>query len=135
MPNDDLMTPEDLCDACRLHCIESMNDRRLLASVDLGSNSFRLLIGRVESTALGDQIQPLDSLKESVRLASGLAPDGTLDAAAQRRAVEALSRFAERIRSFSPDAVRAVATNTLRVARNAEHARATFEAALGFPSR
>ena len=64
-----------------------MNERRLLAAVDLGSNSFRLLIGRVQSTALGDQIQPLDSLKESVRLASGLSEDGTLDAAAQRRAI------------------------------------------------
>jgi hypothetical protein len=72
----------------------------------------------VESTALGDQIQPLDSLKESVRLASGLAPDEHPGRGRPEtgREVEALSRFAERIRSFSPDAVRAVATNTLRVA-------------------
>lgn len=110
-----------------------MPERRLLAAVDLGSNSFRLLIGRVEASALGEQIQPLDSLKESVRLASGLGEDGTLDAASQRRAVEALSRFGERLRSFSPDGVRAVATNTLRVARNAEHVRRTCEAVLGFP--
>jgi exopolyphosphatase/guanosine-5'-triphosphate,3'-diphosphate pyrophosphatase len=110
-----------------------MPERRLLAAVDLGSNSFRLLIGRVESTPVGDQIQPIDSLKESVRLAAGLGADGTLDAASQRRAAEALHRFGERLRSFSPDAVRAVATNTLRVARNGAHVHRTAEAALGFP--
>ena len=106
---------------------------RLLAAVDLGSNSFRLLIGRVESTRLGEQILPLDSLKESVRLAAGLDREGMLDADSQRRALEALNRFGERLRSFSPDAVRAVATNTLRVARNARHFLASAEAALGFP--
>lgn len=110
-----------------------MPDRRLLAAVDLGSNSFRLLIGRVESTTLGAQILPIDSLKESVRLAAGLKPDGDLDADSQRRAVEALHRFGERLRSFSPDAVRAVATNTMRVARNAPRVLRTAEAALGFP--
>lgn len=110
-----------------------MPDRRLLAAVDLGSNSFRLLIGRIEGTDVGEQIRPLDALKESVRLAAGLMPSGDLDAASQRRAIEALHRFGERLRSFSPDAVRSVATNTLRVARNARHFLTTAEAALGFP--
>lgn len=110
-----------------------MADQRLLAAVDLGSNSFRLLIGRVEGTALGAQIRPIDSLKESVRLAAGLDDDGVLDAASQRRATEALNRFGERLRSFKPDAVRAVATNTLRVARNGKRFQVTAEAALGFP--
>lgn len=110
-----------------------MSERRLLAAVDLGSNSFRLLIGRVEATELGEQIRPLDALKESVRLAAGLGPDGVLDAPSQRRAVEALNRFGERLRSFSPDTVRAVATNTFRVARNGRHLLETAQAALGFP--
>ena len=92
-----------------------MADQRLLAAVDLGSNSFRLLIGRVEGTAVGAQIRPLDSLKVPVRLAAGLDEDDLLDAASQRRATEALARFAERLRSFRPDTVRAVATNTMRV--------------------
>lgn len=109
------------------------NDTRLLAAVDLGSNSFRLLVGRVESSRLGPQIRVLDSLKQPVRLAAGLDPAGMLDAESQKRAVLALHRFGERLRSFSPDAVRAVATNTLRVARNARHVLATAEAALGFP--
>ncbi len=112
---------------------QPMPERRLLAAVDLGSNSFRLLIGRVEPSAAGVQIRPLDSLKEAVRLAAGLSESGELDLPSQRRAVEALSRFGERLRSFSPDAVRAVATNTLRVAHNARHVLGTAEAALGFP--
>ncbi len=110
-----------------------MPDRRLLAAVDLGSNSFRLLIGRVEKHELGDQVMPIDSLKESVRLAAGLGKDGLLDDASQQRAFSALHRFGERLRAFSPDAVRAVATNTLRVAHNAKEVLGKAEKALGFP--
>jgi len=101
----------------------------LIAAVDLGSNSFRLQVGRI----VGNQIYPLDGLKDAVRLAAGLTPDKKLDAASQQRGIEALSRFAERLRGFDPGAVRAVATNTLRVAKNAEQFLAKAEAALGFP--
>ncbi len=102
---------------------------QLVCAVDLGSNSFRLLIGRV----LGDQIYPLDGLKEPVRLAAGLGPDKMLDEASQQRALEALRRFNERLRGVAPDAVRAVATNTLRVAKNAPDFLLRAEEALGFP--
>lgn len=105
----------------------------LLAAVDLGSNSFRLLIGRVDRTGLGEQIRPIDALKEPVRLAAGLGPDGSLDAAARQRGLESLARFGERLRSFAPDAVRVVATSTLRVATNAHDFIESGEAALGFP--
>ncbi len=101
----------------------------LIAAVDLGSNSFRLQVGRV----VGNQIYPLDSLKESVRLAAGLTAEKMLDGASQLRALEALARFGERLRGFDPGAVRAVATNTLRVAKNAAQFLAQAEAALGFP--
>ncbi len=101
----------------------------LVAAVDLGSNSFRLQIGRVE----GDQIYPLDSLKEPLRLAAGLTAQRTLDGPSQARALEALARFGERLRGFDAGAVRAVATNTLRVARNAPQFLARAEAVLGFP--
>lgn len=111
----------------------SMPDRRLLAAVDLGSNSFRLLIGRIDQHSLGDQISPIDSLKDSVRLAAGLGADGHLDNESQQRALDALHRFGERLRSFRPDAVRAVATNTLRIARNSRAMLTKAEAALGFP--
>jgi exopolyphosphatase / guanosine-5'-triphosphate,3'-diphosphate pyrophosphatase len=101
----------------------------LIAAIDLGSNSFRLQIGRV----VGNLIYPLDSLKESVRLAAGLTPEKMLDGASQLRALDALSRFGERLRGFQPSAVRAVATNTLRVAKNAAYFLPEAEAALGFP--
>ncbi len=101
----------------------------LIAAVDLGSNSFRLQVGRI----VGNQIYPLDSLKESIRLAAGLTSQRTLDSASQLRGLEALGRFGERLRGFLPGAVRAVATNTLRVAKNAPQFLAQAEAALGFP--
>jgi exopolyphosphatase/guanosine-5'-triphosphate,3'-diphosphate pyrophosphatase len=101
----------------------------LIAAVDLGSNSFRLQVGRV----VASQIYPLDGLKESVRLAAGLTAEKRLDAEAQQRGLDALARFAERLRGFDQGAVRAVATNTLRVAKNAEAFLEKAEAALGFP--
>jgi len=101
----------------------------LIAAVDLGSNSFRLQVGKV----IGNLIYPLDSLKESVRLAAGLTPEKVLDGPSQLRALDALSRFGERLRGFQPRAVRAVATNTWRVAKNAPHFLPEAEAALGFP--
>jgi len=110
-----------------------MSSPRLLAAVDLGSNSFRLLIGRVVDTPGCSQVYPLDSLKETVRLASGLTREKRLDAESQQRAFAALHRFGERLRSFAPDQVRVVATNTLRVAKNARDFLEGAEAALGFP--
>jgi len=103
--------------------------RELIAAVDLGSNSFRLQVGRI----INDQIYPLDGIKQSVRLAAGLSADKRLDAEAQERALIALQRFNERLSGFEPDAVRAVATNTLRVAKNAPEFLVRAEHALGFP--
>ena len=105
----------------------------LLAAVDLGSNSFRLLIGRIDQTELGEQIRPIDAMKEPVRLGAGLRPDGTLDEAAQLRGMQALARFGERLRHFAPETVRAVATNALRVSSNANDFLGPAQAALGFP--
>ena len=100
-----------------------------VAAVDLGSNSFRLQVGRV----VDDQIYILDSMKEPVRLASGLTADKRLDPAAQTRALEGLRRFGERLRGLDAGAVRAVATNTFRVAKNAAEFLPLAEEALGFP--
>jgi exopolyphosphatase/guanosine-5'-triphosphate,3'-diphosphate pyrophosphatase len=105
----------------------------LLAAVDLGSNSFRLIVGRVEETAAGTQIYQVDALREPVRLAAGLSKDKFLDQAAQLRGLETLKRFGERLRDFHPDHVRAVATNTLRVAKNAGEFISEAQSALGFP--
>ena len=100
-----------------------------VAAVDLGSNSFRLQVGRV----VDDQIYTLDSLKESVRLASGLNADKRLDEESQARALDALRLFGERMGGLDRGAVRAVATNTLRVAKNAAEFLPLAEEALGFP--
>jgi len=116
-----------------VHPVPFMPVPELLAAVDLGSNSFRLLIGRVVKTPAGCQVYPLDSLKETVRLASGLTKEKTLDAESQQRALVVLERFGDRLRSFAPHTVRAVATNTLRVAKNARGFLERAEVALGFP--
>jgi exopolyphosphatase/guanosine-5'-triphosphate,3'-diphosphate pyrophosphatase len=100
-----------------------------LAAVDLGSNSFRLEVARV----VDDQIYPLDSLREAVRLAAGLTPDKRLNEDAQQSALRTLARFGERLRGLPAEAVRAVGTNTLRVAKNAPEFLARAEATLGFP--
>ncbi len=100
-----------------------------LAAVDLGSNSFRLEVARVA----GDQLYPLDSLKETVRLAGGLSDDKILDEATQAHALACLNRFGERLSGLSAEAVRCIGTSTLRVARNAEAFIRKAEAALGHP--
>ena len=105
----------------------------LLAAVDLGSNSFRLSIGRVVQQNGVAQIYQIDRLKETVRLAAGLGSNKVLDAPAIERAIAVLERFGERLRSFQPHRVRAVATNTFRVARNTSDFLPDAEAALGFP--
>jgi exopolyphosphatase/guanosine-5'-triphosphate,3'-diphosphate pyrophosphatase len=101
----------------------------LLAAVDLGSNSFHLQVGRVT----GGQIYPLDSLREVVRLGAGLTSEKRIDRATQARALEALQRIGERLRGLPRSAVRAVGTNTLRVAKNAPQFLREARAALGFP--
>jgi len=123
-------TPHPPCSFC---AEVSASSNPLLAAVDLGSNSFRLVIGRIESSDVGEQIRPIDQIKETVRLAAGLGEGGRLSPAAQDRALAALQRFGERLRAFSPDAVRAVATNTFRVATDARAFLERSQTALGFP--
>lgn len=106
-----------------------MQQQPILAAVDLGSNSFRLQIARVEN----DQLYMLDGLREPVRLAAGLTADKHLDTPAQQRALACLQRFGERLRDLPREAVRAVGTNSLRVAKNAADFLRPAEAALGFP--
>jgi exopolyphosphatase/guanosine-5'-triphosphate,3'-diphosphate pyrophosphatase len=100
-----------------------------LAAVDLGSNSFHLQIGRV----VDKQIYPLDSVREVVRLGGGLTAEKRIDRATQAKALEALAKFAERLRGFPRQAVRAVGTNALRVAKNSPQFLREARQALGFP--
>jgi len=100
-----------------------------LAAVDLGSNSFHLEIGRVVER----QIYPLDAVREVVRLGGGLTADKRIDRATQARALESLAKMAERLRGFPRQAVRAVGTNALRVAKNAPQFLREARQVLGFP--
>lgn len=100
-----------------------------IAAVDLGSNSFRLQVARVEDY----QIYPLDSIKETVRLGAGLTAEKYLDDESQGRALACLRRFSERLRGLSVNAVRVVGTNTLRVAKNSAAFLEKAEQTLGFP--
>jgi len=109
----------------------SAND--LVAAVDLGSNSFRMLVAQVVRTPSGTQLRPIDTLRESVRLAAGLTDSKLLGNEAYQRGITSIRRFGERIRGFDPSRVRAVATNTLRVAKNASNFVREAEEALGFP--
>ncbi len=101
----------------------------MLAVVDMGSNSFRLEIGRVE----GDQIYRLDTWRETLRIGAGIDAKGRLTPEARHAAIACLARFGERIKGLHPSAVRAVATNTFRVAANARTFLPQAERALGFP--
>src|SRR3546814_9772970 len=105
----------------------------LLSAIDLGSNSFRLSIGKFIHHNGNAQIYSIDRLKESVRLAAGLDARKHLDELSIQRAITVLKRFGERLDGFHPNRVRAVATNTFRVARNVSDILPRAEAALGFP--
>ncbi len=100
-----------------------------LAVVDMGSNSFRLEVGRVE----GNQIFRLDTQRETLRIGAAIDERGNLTAEARRAALACLARFGERLAGLHPSAVRAVATNTFRVAKNAGPFLAQAERTLGFP--
>ena len=100
-----------------------------VAAVDLGSNSFHLIIARF----LDLELQVIDRVREQVMLADGLDADDRLTDAAQDRALACLSRIGERLGSIPSVRVRAVGTNTLRRARNADQFRFRAQAALGHP--
>ena len=105
------------------------NGNEPLAAVDLGSNSFRLLIAKVE----GGQIVPISTHREGVRLAGGLTDSNELAEEKIAEATDALSRFRERLGSIPKDRVRAVATSTYRVAKNRQALLKASEHALGLP--
>jgi len=105
----------------------------LLAAVDLGSNSFRLSIGRVEQQNGMAHLYTVDRLRASVQLAGGLDENNRLSDAAIARAITILKRFGERLAGFNPARVRAVATNTFRIATNIADVLPLAQQALGFP--
>ncbi len=106
-----------------------MQNGTLLAALDLGSNSFRMEIGRFQS----GHIERIEYLKETVRQGSGLDAQKNLSPDAMERGWACLSRFAERLHGFKKPHVRAVATQTLREANNRDVFLAQAQGILGFP--
>ncbi|MFT7463555.1 MAG: exopolyphosphatase/guanosine-5'-triphosphate,3'-diphosphate pyrophosphatase [Pseudohongiellaceae bacterium] len=98
-----------------------------LAAIDIGSNSIRMLLVNL----VGGEPVVVDRIREQVRLAEGLDSDGLLDDDAFRRALACLDRFGQRLRNTTGLKVRAVATNTLRVATNAADLLREAEEVLG----
>jgi exopolyphosphatase / guanosine-5'-triphosphate,3'-diphosphate pyrophosphatase len=101
----------------------------VLAAVDLGSNSFHMVVARYSH----GQLVILDRLREMVRLAAGLDDSGRLDDAATERALRCLERFGQRLRAMRADSVRVVGTNALRHARRKRWFLERARAALGHP--
>ncbi len=104
-------------------------DRHSVAAVDLGSNSFHMIVARARS---GD-VMVLDRLREMVQLAAGLDSSRRLSHDAQLRALDCLRRFGQRVMYMAPERVRAVGTNTFRSAHDAQDFLIRAEAALGHP--
>ena len=111
MKNNDFISPETL-----------------LAAVDLGSNSFRLEIGRFYN----GQIQRVDYLKEAVRQGGDLDENRNLKPEAIERGLKCLARFGETLKGFPQHNVRAVATQTLREAKNRDVFLKLAKKALGY---
>ncbi|MEJ7746533.1 MAG: exopolyphosphatase [Luteimonas sp.] len=104
-----------------------LQDGELLAAIDLGSNSFHMVVARY---TLG-QLRVVDRLRETVRLAEGLDGKGGLTMEVRQRALECLARFGQRIRDVPPSRVRAIATNTVRQLSAAQTFLVPAETALG----
>ena len=82
----------------------------LLGAVDLGSNSFRVEIGRVEDYRITTE----SYWKETVRLAGGIDENGAFTPEIQERALAALRRFREKLDGIDPQNIRANAGNNDR---------------------
>lgn len=101
----------------------------LLAAIDLGSNSFHMTVARVKD----GQLTVIDTLKEMVRLASGITPGHDIEEATAARALSCLQRFGQRIHDIPRRNIRAIGTNAFRRAGKAKQFLAAAEKALGCP--
>lgn len=101
----------------------------VLAAIDLGSNSFHMIISRLRD----GHFQVVDRLREMVQLRAGLDEEGYLSKQAQERAIACLERFGERITNLPAANVRIVGTNTLRVAKNSQTFLRKARLALNYP--
>ena len=101
----------------------------ILAAVDLGSNSFHMVVARYSH----GQLVIIDRLRETVRLAAGVEENGRIDKDVAARALGCLERFGQRLRDMHADSVRVVGTNALRLARRKQAFLERAREALGHP--
>ena len=101
----------------------------ILAAVDLGSNSFHMVVARYSH----GQLVIIDRLREMVRLASGVEENGRLDKEVAARSLACLERVGQRLRAMHADNVRVVGTNALRLARRKQAFLERAREALGHP--
>ncbi len=97
--------------------VRRWHSARALAAIDLGTNNCRLLIAAAQPSG---GFRVLDSYSRIVRLGEGVAQTGELSDAAIARTVSALKICAKRLERHAPLALRAIATEACRRARNAE---------------
>ncbi len=100
-----------------------------VAAVDLGSNSFHMIVMQLQD----GRLQVVDKMKESIRMAAGLDDDNRLSEDAMQRGIDCLLRFGQRLRDMPKGSVRIVGTNTLRKAKNSEEFLTRAEEAVGHP--
>jgi exopolyphosphatase/guanosine-5'-triphosphate,3'-diphosphate pyrophosphatase len=101
----------------------------VIAAVDLGSNSFHMVVARYSH----GQLVIIDRLREVVRLAAGVGDDGRIDKDVAARALACLERFGQRLRDMHARNVRVVGTNALRISRRKQAFLERARDALGFP--
>ena len=121
--------PQQPASTRQSNIVSDTNAHEAIAAVDLGSNSFHMIVARLQD----EQLQVIDRLREPVRLAAGLDALDRLDEAAYARALDCLQRFGQRLRELPPGAVRVVGTNTLRRAHETSDFLDAAQQALGHP--
>ena len=107
---------------------EASANERIVAAIDLGSNSFHMVVAQ----EFQGELRTLDKRGEKVQLAAGLDANNLLSEEAITRGVECLAGFAQHLQGLSPDSVTVLATNALRVARNRQQFIERAEVALGY---
>ncbi len=101
----------------------------VIAAVDLGSNSFHMVVAQDQH----GQLKIVDRIREMVRLGAGLDQMGNLSSESQAHAIECLQRFGQRLQDMHANSVRAVGTNTFRQVKNSDEFIQRAEDALGHP--
>lgn len=107
--------------------------KRKLAAIDMGSNSFHLLMAEVSMTGFFPKPRIIARHKQKVRLADGLDDNDSIDHSAISRGINCLTLFAKELERFKPHALKAVATAALRKASNQKELLTEFESVLGSP--